>query len=71
MDDGMHRLYAALVRNEETVAIRIGGFIDCAPEAIGVFCELGSIAFGAEVDAGPNLPFVGSRNPFNSPASGQ
>ncbi len=41
IDDGMHRLYASVVRNQSSVLIQIGGFIDYAPEAIGVFCETG------------------------------
>lgn len=59
IDDGMHRLYAAVVRNEGTLAIRIGGFLDYAPEAIGVLCDLGSITFEADEDAKPDLQFGG------------
>jgi hypothetical protein len=39
IDDGMHRLYAAAFRGDETVCIRIGGFIDHSPQVLGVVCE--------------------------------
>lgn len=48
VDDGMHRLYAAVVRGDDSIAIQIGGFIDYAPEAIGVLCDTGQIAEAAE-----------------------
>ncbi len=38
VDDGMHRLYAAVIRGDVTVRVRIGGFIDHGPQALGVIC---------------------------------
>lgn len=39
IDDGMHRLFAAVVRGERAAFIQLGGYIDYAPETIGVVCH--------------------------------
>jgi hypothetical protein len=44
VDDGMHRLYAAAMRRDETVLIRIGGFIDHSPQVLGVVCVFPEMA---------------------------
>jgi hypothetical protein len=44
VDDGMHRLYAAAMRGDESVLIRIGGFIDYSPQVLGVVCCLPELA---------------------------
>lgn len=44
VDDGMHRLYAATVRRDTTIFIRIGGFLDSSPTAIGVVCVSAEMA---------------------------
>lgn len=43
VDDGMHRIYAAVVRGDASISIEIGGFIDYAPEAIGALCDIGQM----------------------------
>lgn len=39
VDDGLHRLYASVIRGKQRVLVQLGGFIDDAPLVLGVFCR--------------------------------
>lgn len=40
IDDGMHRLFAAVVREDRAAFIQLGGYVDYASETIGVVCDI-------------------------------
>ena len=59
IDDGHHRLAAAIYRKDPTISVELGGYLSAAIRGLGIICpeslKLGVIEFDEKLDLGDEL----------------